>query len=170
MNVHECNYEVHDKELLAVIQCLQEWDAELRSVEKFITITDHKNLEYFTKPRMLNERQMRWSLLLGRYNMDIAYRPGEQNSQADALSRREQDMPQDVSNDRIQHWYMQLLRPTTRILREEEEDGIITFSTATFETGKEASEELELLSTTSEAGTEEVQLRQGSDNDPIELL
>jgi hypothetical protein len=28
---------------------------------------------------MLNERQMRWSLLLGRYNMEIVYRPGKEN-------------------------------------------------------------------------------------------
>ena len=42
---------------------------------------------------MLNERQMRWSLLLGRYNMDIAYRLGKENPQANALSRRKQDMP-----------------------------------------------------------------------------
>ena len=55
----ECNYEIHDKELLAVIRGLEEWDAELRSVEKFKVVTDHKNLEYFMKPRMLNERQVR---------------------------------------------------------------------------------------------------------------
>jgi hypothetical protein len=143
MNVHECNYEVHDKELLAVVQCLQEWDAELRSVEGFTTITDHKNLEYFTKPRMLNERQMRWSLLLGRYNIDIAYRPGKQNPRADALSRREQDMPQDAADDRIQHRYMQLLRPTTRVIKEE--DSVTAFPATTPSEEVEANNELELL-------------------------
>jgi hypothetical protein len=98
----ECNYEIHDKELLAIIRGLEEWDAELRSVEKFTVVTDHKNLEYFMKPRMLNERQVRWSLILGRYNMEILYRPGKQNIQADALSRREQDMPTDVKDERLQ--------------------------------------------------------------------
>ncbi|KAK1920123.1 hypothetical protein P3342_002419 [Pyrenophora teres f. teres] len=34
-NAHECNYEIHDKELLAVVRCLEEWDAELRSVKSF---------------------------------------------------------------------------------------------------------------------------------------
>jgi hypothetical protein len=132
MTVHEVNYEIHDKELLAVVQCLQEWDAELRSVDSFKVITDHKNLEYFTKPRMLNERQMRWSLLLGRYNMEIVYRPGKENVRADALCRREQDMPKDASDDRLQHRYMQILKPATRDewKKEEEEDCIITFSLA----------------------------------------
>ena len=45
---HEANYPIHDKELLAVIYCLKEWDAELRGVRDFEVITDHKNLEYFT--------------------------------------------------------------------------------------------------------------------------
>ena len=55
-NAHECNYEIYNKELLAVVRCLKEWDSKLRLVEKFKVITDHKNLEYFIKPKMLNKR------------------------------------------------------------------------------------------------------------------
>ena len=56
------NYEIHNKELLVIIRCLEAWDAELRSVLKgFDIITDHKNIEYFVKKQRLNERQMRWS-------------------------------------------------------------------------------------------------------------
>jgi hypothetical protein len=58
-NAHECNYKIYNKELLAVVQCLKEWDSKLRLVEKFKVVIDHKNLEYFIKPRMLNERQIR---------------------------------------------------------------------------------------------------------------
>ena len=43
----ECNYEIHDKELLAIINCLKEWEPELISVAHFVIITDHKNLCYF---------------------------------------------------------------------------------------------------------------------------
>ena len=100
---HECNYEIHDKEMLAIIRCLEEWDSELRSVRKFTVLTDHKNLEYFTKPRMLNERQIRWSILLGRYNMVLQYRPGESNERADALSRREQDLLVNTEDSRGKH-------------------------------------------------------------------
>ncbi|EAA64859.1 hypothetical protein AN2027.2 [Aspergillus nidulans FGSC A4] len=52
----ECNYEIYDKELLAIVRCLEAWDAELRSCGEFQVITDHKNLEYFFSPRKLTER------------------------------------------------------------------------------------------------------------------
>ena len=51
----ECNYEIHDKKLLTVIYYLQKWDAELHLIKKFIIITDHKNLKYFTQPQKLSE-------------------------------------------------------------------------------------------------------------------
>ena len=54
----ECNYQIYDKELLAVVWCLEAWDAELWLVEKFEIITDHKNLEYFFVPRKLTERHV----------------------------------------------------------------------------------------------------------------
>jgi hypothetical protein len=54
----ESNYEIYDKELLAIIQCLEAWDAELRSVKEFEMVTDHKNLEYFFSPRKLTERHV----------------------------------------------------------------------------------------------------------------
>ena len=41
-----CNYEIYDKEMLAIIRYLEEWDVELRSVKSENQI-DHKNLEYF---------------------------------------------------------------------------------------------------------------------------
>jgi hypothetical protein len=107
----ECNYEIYDKEMLAIIRCLEEWDAELRSVKGFQIRTDHKNLEYFMTARQLTERQMRWSLILSRYNFTISYIPGKDNERADALSRREQDMPQGASDERIQARTMQLLKP-----------------------------------------------------------
>jgi predicted aspartyl protease len=99
---HECNYPIHDKELLAVIACLKDWDAELRSVREFEVITDHKNLEYFTKKQKMTERHVRWADELSKYgNMRIRYRPGKENVRADALSRRDQDMPQDDQDDRL---------------------------------------------------------------------
>jgi hypothetical protein len=91
-------------------------------VEKFTVITDHKNLEYFMKPRMLNERQVRWSLILGRYNMEILYRPGKQNIRADALSRREQDLPANANDDRLQKRLIQVLKPTASCYEEVEEE------------------------------------------------
>jgi hypothetical protein len=107
----ECNYEIHDKELLAIIRCLAEWDAELRSVKGFTVLTDHKNLERFMKVRKLTERQVRWSLILSRYNFKLAFRPGKLAGKPDALSRREQDAPKDASDERLQYRIAQLLKP-----------------------------------------------------------
>ena len=52
----ECNYKIYDKEMLAIVRCLEEWDAELRSVEKFEIRSDYKNLEYFISIRKLTKR------------------------------------------------------------------------------------------------------------------
>ena len=110
-NPAECNYPIYDKEMLAIIKCLREWDAELRSVGRFAIITDHRNLEYFMTVRRLSERQIRWSITLSQYDFVITYRPGKANVQADALSRREQDLPCSPRDERLQHRYGQLLYP-----------------------------------------------------------
>jgi len=56
----ERNYEIYDKEMLAVIRCLEVWRHFLEgATEKFEIWTDHKNLEYFIKAQKLNRRQAR---------------------------------------------------------------------------------------------------------------
>ncbi|KJZ68382.1 hypothetical protein HIM_12228 [Hirsutella minnesotensis 3608] len=106
----ECNYPIHDKELLAIIRCLEHWDAELRSVKSFTVWTDHLNLRYFTKKQQLSERQARWAETLSRYNFTIKHRPGKEAVVPDALSRREQDMPHSAEDDRLQGRCVQLLQ------------------------------------------------------------
>lgn len=59
MNPAERNYDIYDKELLAIMKTLKEFRAELMSVENMLVLTDHKNLEYFTTTKMLNARQAR---------------------------------------------------------------------------------------------------------------
>jgi len=49
------NYKIHDKEMLAVIRCLEAWRHFLEGTTvKFAIWTDHKNLEYFMKVQKLN--------------------------------------------------------------------------------------------------------------------
>ena len=56
----ECNYEIYDKELLAIIRCLEEWRPELEGTETPVRVLiDHRNLEYFMSTKMLNRRQAR---------------------------------------------------------------------------------------------------------------
>ncbi len=89
----ESHYEIHDKELLAVILGLKEWRAELISLSNFLIITDHKALEYFGVKRLLNERQIRWMDILSQFHYQITYRPGKENTIADILSRKDELTP-----------------------------------------------------------------------------
>ena len=58
LNNTEKNYEIHDKEMLAVIRCLEAWRHLLEGAQiKFKVWTDHKNLEYFMSSQKLNRRQ-----------------------------------------------------------------------------------------------------------------
>ena len=58
LNETERNYEIHDKEMLGVIRCLEAWRHFLEDARlKFEIWTDHKNLEYFMSSQNLNRRQ-----------------------------------------------------------------------------------------------------------------
>ena len=94
----ECNYEIYDKELLAIIKCLEEWRPELQGTrEPFEIVTDHKNLEYFITTKALSQRQVRWSEFLSSFNFRIVYRPGTKAVRPDALSRKWEDRPKSTS-------------------------------------------------------------------------
>ena len=58
MNLEEMRYEIHDKEMLAVMRGLAEWRPLLIGLQNtpFLAITDHRALEYFTTKRLLNPR------------------------------------------------------------------------------------------------------------------
>jgi hypothetical protein len=64
-------------------------------VGRFRVLTDHKNLIYFATHCCLKEQQMHWAKELSQYNFSIAYCLGKEGGQPNALSQREQDMPQD---------------------------------------------------------------------------
>jgi transposase InsO family protein len=88
----EGNYEIYDKELLAIIRCLEQWRPELEGALFPIEIlSDHKNLQYFATTKQLTARQARWAEYLSRFNFMIKYRPGRLSQKPDALSRRSQD-------------------------------------------------------------------------------
>jgi hypothetical protein len=49
------NYEIHDKELLAIVDAFKEWCHLLERVQHEITMYfDHKNLQYFMMACVLN--------------------------------------------------------------------------------------------------------------------
>ena len=111
----ECNYEIYDKELLAIVNCLEQWRPELEGTELPIQIlTDHKALEYFMTSKKLTRRQARWALTLANYNFQITFRPGIKNGKADALTRKPGDRPLDDTDERQKH-QVQTLIPARKL-------------------------------------------------------
>ena len=85
----ERNYDVGNRELLAVVRALEEWRHWLEgAAHPFIVWTDHRNLSYIQTAKRLNSRQARWALFLGRFNFSLTFRPGSKNGKPDALSRQ----------------------------------------------------------------------------------
>lgn len=85
----ELNYDVGDRELLAMKAALEEWRHWLEGAHlPFTVLTDHLNLEYIKAAKRLNPRQARWSLFFTRFNFKVTYHPGSKNGKADALSRQ----------------------------------------------------------------------------------
>jgi len=89
LNETERNYEIHDKEMLAIIQCLKAWRHFLEGTRsKFKVWTDHKNLEYFMSNQKLNHRQVQWALYLSRFDFVLKHISGSKMGKADGLSKR----------------------------------------------------------------------------------
>ena len=103
-NETERNYEIYDRELLAIIRALTDWRHYLIGSPHIVTVlSDHQNLTYFRTTQKLNRRQARWSLFLSDFNLQLVHLPGKQMVQSDALSRRPDHYPStDTDNeDRI---------------------------------------------------------------------
>jgi len=85
----EWNYQVYDRELLAIIRSLRDWRCYIYgSPHATIVWTDHHNLTYFTHPQKLTRRQVRWIVELMEYDLKLQHRKGSKMVIADALSRR----------------------------------------------------------------------------------
>jgi hypothetical protein len=106
MSPQECNYEIYDKELLAIVRAFEEWHPELAGTpieDPIRVLTDHKNLEYFMTSKQLNHRQARWAEFLSKFNFKIQYRPGKQGTKPDSLTRRVSDLPENDLDKRRQY-------------------------------------------------------------------
>ena len=90
----EVIYDVHNKEMTAILAAFKEWEHLLMSVHDEITVfSDHKNLEYFNSTKVLNCRQHRWAEFLQPFRFRVVYREGRLNEKADTLSRRRDYRP-----------------------------------------------------------------------------
>ena len=83
----ERNYDVGDREPLAIKLALEEWRHWLEGAEQpFVVWTDHKNLLYIQQTKRRNARPARWSVFYNRFNYTRTYRPGSKNIKLDAFS------------------------------------------------------------------------------------
>ena len=95
----ERNYDIGNRELLAVKLALEEWRHWLEGTKQpFLVWTDHKNLEYIQSAKRLNFRQASWALFLTRFNMSLSYRPGTRNVKPDALSLQFSEKEESTAN------------------------------------------------------------------------
>jgi hypothetical protein len=85
-NEAERNYNINDRELLAMYQGLTHHRHLLLSSPFPVTVlTDHKNLEYYRHPHHINQRIARYVQQLADYNFQLVHIPGSTNK-ADTLS------------------------------------------------------------------------------------
>ncbi len=111
MLLAECNYEIYDKKLLAIIRAFEKWRLELKGTLDFVEIIfDHKNLEYFMSIKLLSRRQVRWSEFLSRFNFKIVYRSNELNTRVDALTRWSENLFLNEKNSRREHQWQIVLK------------------------------------------------------------
>lgn len=92
LNGSELNYPTIEKELLAIIYCVNHFRPYLYG-KKFALVTDHKPLTWLHSVKDPTSRLLRWRLKLAEYEYDISYKAGKANVNADALSRNPTERP-----------------------------------------------------------------------------
>ncbi len=98
----ERNYDIYDKELLAVVKSLRHWRTYLAGAPHQIVIhTDHSNLLYWKEPRKISRRIACEFQELQEYNFVLKHVAGNKNAQADALSRRPDYDTREEDNDNV---------------------------------------------------------------------
>ena len=96
----ERNYDIYDRELLAVIHALDHWHHYLQGTPHPVTLlTNHKNLTCFRQPQKLSRRQAHWMMFLQDFDLHFIHIPGSAMGPADALSHlTDPDLSSDNTN------------------------------------------------------------------------
>ena len=87
MSKSEKNYGVTKKELLSVVVFVRHFHSYLVG-KHFSLRSDHASLQWLMHFKNPTGVLARWLETLGQYSFDITYKPGRENTAADALSRR----------------------------------------------------------------------------------
>ena len=100
-------------ELKTLTSFIQSWYArnKLKDTLNLVEIIfNHKNLEYFMSIKLLNQRQVRWSEFLFRFNFKIVYHLSELNTQVDAFTCWSKDLLLNERNSCWEHQWQIMLK------------------------------------------------------------
>lgn len=78
LNNAKQRYLVHEKEMTAVVHCLQVWRHYLLGM-KFVVRTDNVATTYFKTQKKLSPKQPCWQEFFTEFDFQIEYKPGKQN-------------------------------------------------------------------------------------------
>ncbi|KAL7298565.1 hypothetical protein TKK_0008338 [Trichogramma kaykai] len=92
----ELNYEVYEKEALAIIHSTEQFHSYIYN-RKITIYTDHQPLIWF-KTADLNTRVQKWRFKLSVYDYTVVYKKGKSNVNADSLSR---NIPEESNNEAL---------------------------------------------------------------------
>ena len=88
MSDAERNYDVREKEFMALFRACVHWRHYLHGTQPFQLMTDHDSLKYHKTMPNLSGRLARWIEKMAEFDYKLAHIPGKDNVVADALSRR----------------------------------------------------------------------------------
>ncbi len=110
LSLVECNYEIYDKKLLAIIWAFKHWWSELKLTELSIKMfIDHQALMSLMKNKELSRHQMRWVQKLADFNFKIIYWSDKQNIKINALTRRADFVLRDFDDERVRYQWITIL-------------------------------------------------------------
>ena len=98
----ERNYPAHKLEFLALKWAITDWFHEYLYGAEFQVFTDNNPLTYILTTAKLVATGHRWVAALSNYTFSISYKPGWNNTDADALSRIKWPEAVDISSQSVQ--------------------------------------------------------------------
>ena len=115
---HEKNYSTIEREALAIVFATKQFRHYIWA-KQVLLLTDQRPLVWLMKHKDSSSRLIRWALQLQEYDIEIQYRTGKSNANADCLSRIPEEITVAVISRKIS-------TATPSMLKAQEEDDDIT--------------------------------------------
>ena len=110
----ERNYDVREKEFMAIYRACLHWRPYLHGTQPFRLLSDHKSLVYYMTMPHLSDRLARWVERMQQFDCGIEYIKGEENVVADALSRRGDHEPRKTAEVKALNLFAVRSRPASK--------------------------------------------------------